>query len=67
MPAMQARRCFRHTKVMPSRASRLPHKPAPTLDLLRLSVALRFCLFMGMAQPLAAVGQVQAHGRSRGV
>ena len=26
---------------------------------------LRFCLFMGMAQPLAAVGQMQTHGRTR--
>ncbi|RAH02864.1 hypothetical protein DJ480_10205 [Pseudomonas sp. Leaf98] len=33
LPAMQATRYIRQTQLMPSQASQLPHKPAPTLDL----------------------------------
>ena len=30
LPAMQTTRFFCHTELIPSQASQLPHKPAPT-------------------------------------
>ena len=52
---MQAPRSVRQSASIRSRPSPLPQVE----DALP---ALRLCLFMGMAQALAAVGQVQAHG-----